>query len=167
MCWRSPWGTSTWAMARCRPTRPTGGQSRYTMRCGSAAWRRPRWAPSSSVGQLRDWPALGAFQIGSTPDGAVTADVLGDTTPIYVSSIGGIVRRLVQSLGPLFADSDISSDAFAFARTRFAKIQSMCAICRNARASFNRCCHLLPPPTLRETPRAAHAPRGLPAAGRP
>ncbi len=70
-----------------------------------------------SVGQFRDWPAQGAFQIGSTPDGAVTADLRGDTTPVYVSSIGGIVRRLVQSLGPLFADTDISSDAFAFADT--------------------------------------------------
>ena len=70
-----------------------------------------------SVGQFRDWPAQGAFQIGSTPDGAVTADVRGDNTPVYVSSIGGIIRRLVQSLGPLFADTDISSDAFAFADT--------------------------------------------------
>jgi hypothetical protein len=70
-----------------------------------------------SVGQYRDWPAQGAFQIGSTPDGAVTADVRGDTTPVYASSIGGIIRRLVQSLGPLFADAEISADAFAFGDT--------------------------------------------------
>lgn len=70
-----------------------------------------------SVGQYRDWPSQGVFQIGSTPDGAVTADVRGDTTPVYVNSLGGIIRRLVQSLGPLLTDAEIDSDAFAFADT--------------------------------------------------
>ncbi len=45
----------------------------------------------------------------------MTADVRGDAVPIYVSSTSGIVRRLVQSLGPVLADADISSDAFGFA----------------------------------------------------
>ncbi len=67
------------------------------------------------VGQYRDWPASGVFQLGSSPDGRVSADVRGDAVPIFVSSTAGIVRRLVQSLGPALADAEIAADAFAFA----------------------------------------------------
>ena len=67
------------------------------------------------IGQFRDWPALGVFQIGASPDGPVTADVRGDAVPLYVSSTAGIVRRLVQSLGPTLGDAEIAADAFAFA----------------------------------------------------
>ncbi len=67
------------------------------------------------VGQYRDWPASGAFQIGASPDGAVTADLRGDAVPIYAGSTAGIVRRLVQSLGPAIQDGEISNDAFDFA----------------------------------------------------
>jgi hypothetical protein len=67
------------------------------------------------VGQYRDLPAVGAFQIGSSPDGPVTADVRGDAVPFYANTTTGVVRRLVQSLGPAMADAEIATDSFAFA----------------------------------------------------
>lgn len=67
------------------------------------------------VGQFRDWPSFGVFQIGASPDGPVTADVRGDAVPLFVSSTAGIVRRLVQSLGSALGDAEIAADAFAFA----------------------------------------------------
>lgn len=70
-----------------------------------------------SVGQYVDIPASGVFQLGSTPDGAVTADLRGDSVPIYVSSHSTVLRRLVQALGPAYADSEIQSLAFDFADT--------------------------------------------------
>lgn len=51
-----------------------------------------------SVGQFRDWPSLGVFQLGSTPDGTVTCDVEGDDSGGYVSTHTGVLRRLIQSL---------------------------------------------------------------------
>ncbi|WP_372918765.1 hypothetical protein [Sandarakinorhabdus sp.] len=68
-----------------------------------------------TVGQYRDWPASGVFQLGSSPDGPVTADVRGDAVPVYVSTTSAILRRLVQSLGPLLADGAIETDSFGFA----------------------------------------------------
>ena len=70
-----------------------------------------------TVGQFRDWPAFGVFQIGSSPDGPVTADVRGDAVPLYVSTTASILRRLVQAFGPAFTDAELHSDAFAFADT--------------------------------------------------
>lgn len=70
-----------------------------------------------AVGQARDWPALGCFQIGASPDGPVTADVRGDAVPLYVSTTAALVRRLAQSLAPALADAEISADSFAFADT--------------------------------------------------
>ncbi|MFN7594398.1 MAG: hypothetical protein ACK5PU_02165, partial [bacterium] len=49
------------------------------------------------VGQARDYPALGLFQLGAAPDGDVTADLRGDTVPIYVNSIAAILRRMLES----------------------------------------------------------------------
>ncbi|OJY71857.1 MAG: hypothetical protein BGP12_09735 [Rhodospirillales bacterium 70-18] len=69
------------------------------------------------VGEFRDWPGLGVFQLGSTPDGPVTTDLRGDNPGGYVSSLAAVLRRLVQSLGPAYADDDIQADAFAFAET--------------------------------------------------
>ena len=68
-----------------------------------------------AVGQYRDRPALGVFQLGSSPDGTVTADVRGDAMPLYVSSTAGILRRLVQSLGPAYLDAELQPDAWSFA----------------------------------------------------
>ncbi|MBN8888787.1 MAG: hypothetical protein J0H91_00660, partial [Rhodospirillales bacterium] len=69
------------------------------------------------VGEFRDWPGRGVFQLGSTPDGPVTTDLRGDNPGGYVSSLAAVLRRLVQSLGPAYADDDIQADAFAFAET--------------------------------------------------
>lgn len=68
-----------------------------------------------TVGEYRDWPALGLFQIGSSPDGAVTCDLRGDNAGGYVSDLAAVLRRLVQSLGPGYGDTDIDTDAFAIA----------------------------------------------------
>lgn len=70
-----------------------------------------------TVGQFIDIPASGVFQLGSSPDGAVTADVRGDSVPLYVSSTATVVKRLVQSLGPALLDAEIAADAFSFADT--------------------------------------------------
>ena len=72
-------------------------------------------AGTPTVGQARDYPALGLFQLGGAPDGDVTADLRGDTTPIYVNGIPSIIRRLLQSLGPGLQDSDFDTVSFAFA----------------------------------------------------
>ena len=70
-----------------------------------------------TVGQFIDLPASGAFQIGSSPDGAVTADVRGDCVPVYVATTALVLKRLVQSLGPAFTDAELHFDAWAFADT--------------------------------------------------
>lgn len=66
------------------------------------------------VAQFRDWPALGIFQLGSTPDGAVTCDVRGDADG-YPNTTGGIIWRLLTVHGPQFTEGDRYSDAWAFA----------------------------------------------------
>ncbi|MCA3273576.1 MAG: hypothetical protein ING12_16445, partial [Roseomonas sp.] len=68
-----------------------------------------------TVGQARDYPALGLFQLGAAPDGDVTADLRGDTVPIYVNSIAGILRRMLESLGLAYDPADFDTTAWAFA----------------------------------------------------
>ena len=68
-----------------------------------------------TVGEYRAWEADGVFQLGSSPDGDVTADALGDAVPTYVSTTAGVVRRLVQSLGPALADGDLQLGTFDLA----------------------------------------------------
>jgi hypothetical protein len=68
-----------------------------------------------TVGEYRAWEADGVFQIGSSPDGAVTADALGDADPVYVSTTAGVVRRLVQSLGPAMTDDELQIGTFDLA----------------------------------------------------
>ncbi len=70
-----------------------------------------------TVGQFIDLPSFGAFQIGSSPDGAVTADIRGDGMPVYVATTALVLKRLVQSLGPAFTDAELHFDAWAFADT--------------------------------------------------
>jgi len=72
-------------------------------------------AGTPTVGQARDYPALGLFQLGAAPDGDVTADLRGDTVPIYVNSIAGILRRMLESLGLAYEAADFDSTAWAFA----------------------------------------------------
>lgn len=67
------------------------------------------------VGQARAFASLGMFQIGSTPDGAVRIDARGDAVGGYVSTTAGVIRRLVQTLGPQLSSGDLDDTAFAFA----------------------------------------------------
>ena len=67
------------------------------------------------VGEARDRPALGVFQLGGSPDGTVTADVRGDVAGGYVDSIAGILRRLVTLLGPQLSSDDLDAEAWAIA----------------------------------------------------
>ncbi|MBR0653070.1 hypothetical protein GXW78_25665 [Roseomonas terrae] len=55
------------------------------------------------------------FQLGSTPDGIVTADVRGDADGGYVSSTAGVLRRLINALGPGVGALEIDGTSFAFA----------------------------------------------------
>jgi hypothetical protein len=66
------------------------------------------------VGQARAWASLGLFQIGSTPDGRVTADVRGDADG-YPNTTGTVLWRLLTSLGPLFAEADRDVTSWLFA----------------------------------------------------
>ncbi|MCA3585823.1 MAG: hypothetical protein IOD03_19365 [Methylocystis sp.] len=67
------------------------------------------------IGQARDYPALGLFQLGAAPDGDVTADLRGDSVPIYVNSIAAILRRMLESLGLAYDPVDFDTTAWAFA----------------------------------------------------
>jgi hypothetical protein len=68
-----------------------------------------------AVGQYRDWPQYGCFQIGFTADGAITCNVKGDAPGgLYAGSTAGLVERvLTGSLGPGLSGSDLDSDSFA------------------------------------------------------
>jgi hypothetical protein len=68
------------------------------------------------VAQFRDWPALGLFQLGSTPDGPVTADVRGDADGFPVTT-ASILWRLLTVTGPQFAPTDRDSDSWSYAET--------------------------------------------------
>lgn len=72
-------------------------------------------AGTPTVGQARDYPALGMFQLGGAPDGDVTADLRGDTTPIYANTTGAILRRLLETLGGAFGPSEFDDTAWGFA----------------------------------------------------
>ena len=67
------------------------------------------------VGQYRDWPALGCFQLGAAPDGEVRADLRGDAVGGYVNSIATVLVRLLQAFGPNIADAELDTGAFALA----------------------------------------------------
>jgi hypothetical protein len=69
------------------------------------------------VGQARVFTGSGAFQLGSSPDGIVTADVQGDSTGGYVSSTAGVLRRLLQSFGPLLSTAQLNVPSFDFSET--------------------------------------------------
>lgn len=65
------------------------------------------------VGEWRDWPALGCFQIGFTPDGDVTCDVRGDApSQAYADTVGGVLRRLLMSPGPALKEADMDAAAW-------------------------------------------------------
>jgi hypothetical protein len=68
-----------------------------------------------TVGQALDLPALGIFQLGGAPDGDVTADARGDAVPNYPNSTGGILRRMLESLGGAFELTEFDELAWGFA----------------------------------------------------
>jgi len=68
-----------------------------------------------AVGQARDFPAFGLFQLGGAPDGDVTADARGDVVPVYQNSTGTILRRMLESLGGAFTFTEFDEDAWGFA----------------------------------------------------
>lgn len=70
-----------------------------------------------TTGQWRDWPAQGAFQLGFTPNGAITCDVRGDNVGAYVDTTGTVLRRLLTSLGPQYAIADFDDAAWTQAET--------------------------------------------------
>lgn len=69
------------------------------------------------VGEFTAWAADGLFQLGSSPDGPVTADVEGDDGDTgYVSSTAGVIRRLLTSLVG-YDDAEIDDQAWDIADT--------------------------------------------------
>lgn len=62
---------------------------------------------SPGVGQWRDWPALGVFQLGFTPDGVITCDAQGDTSPFYAGTTEQVIERLLTTLGPVLSAADL------------------------------------------------------------
>jgi hypothetical protein len=69
---------------------------------------------SPAVGEFTHYASQGVFQLGSTPDGPVTADVAGDVGDAYGAGIGRIIRTLIQDHGPQFADAEIQAASFDF-----------------------------------------------------
>lgn len=70
------------------------------------------------VGQWKDWPAQGCFQIGFAPNGVITCDVRGDAVGFYAGSTVQIVQRMLSTLGPLFSDSDFDLGSFGLVETQ-------------------------------------------------
>lgn len=70
------------------------------------------------IGEWRDWPAFGCFQLGFTPNGTITCDVRGDAVPTYAGTTVQIVQRVLSSLGPLFADTDFDQGSLGLLETQ-------------------------------------------------
>lgn len=68
------------------------------------------------VGQARDWPALGLFQLGGSADGIVSCAVRGEADG-YPATTGAILWRLLTITGPQLSEGDRDSDSWAFAET--------------------------------------------------
>lgn len=64
------------------------------------------------VGEAAIFANVGAFQLGSSPDGAVTCDVDGDAEGEFVDTTSEIIRRLLQDFGPLLPDSAVNDQSF-------------------------------------------------------
>lgn len=71
-------------------------------------------ATTPGVGQFRDWPALGIFQLGSTPDGTITADARGELDA-YPNTTASILRRIMTSLGPQVLNDEFDEPSWMFA----------------------------------------------------
>ncbi|MEE7442666.1 hypothetical protein [Methylobacterium oryzae] len=66
------------------------------------------------AGQYLTQLSGGYIKLGSTPSGRVTADAKGDNAGGYVSTVGGLVKRVAKTL-PIrpFSSADIDDGAFA------------------------------------------------------
>jgi hypothetical protein len=65
------------------------------------------------LGQWADFPALGCFQLGFTPDGVVTCDVAGDAPGgDYAGTTSAVVQRLLTTLGPSVSLAQIDTASF-------------------------------------------------------
>jgi len=73
-------------------------------------------AATVAAGDYRTCLAEGYFRLGTLPAGLVTADVQGDATGSYVSSVAGIVERIVTTRGGL-ASGDVDAAAVAALNT--------------------------------------------------
>lgn len=65
-----------------------------------------------TTGQWRDWPTQGSFQLGFTASGAVTCDVVGDNSVFTALTTTEVVTRMLTSLGPVLAESDLDDRSF-------------------------------------------------------
>lgn len=65
------------------------------------------------IGYWRDWPGLGCFQLGFTPDGDVTCDVRGDAPGgDYAGTLAAVLRRLLMSPGVAMTAADLDAAAW-------------------------------------------------------
>lgn len=64
------------------------------------------------IGQWRDWPAQGVFQLGFSPAGAITCDVRGDAVPFWAATTTEVVTRLLTSLAPGLDPSALDAPSF-------------------------------------------------------
>lgn len=71
------------------------------------------------IGEWKDFPDDGCFQLGFTPDGIITCDVRGDSEAgDYAASTSTVTKRCLTSVGAAFTLSDIDSPSFARVGTR-------------------------------------------------
>lgn len=72
-------------------------------------WERTSGTPVA--GQWRDWPSIGMFQLGGTPDSSaqITCDCRGDNVGGYASSVFGVMQRMISSLGNALGTSIVDS----------------------------------------------------------
>jgi hypothetical protein len=71
-----------------------------------------------SIGEWKDWPVQGCFQLGFTPNGAVSCDVRGDAVGSYAGTTVQVVQRMLTTLGPLFADTDFDLGSLGLLETQ-------------------------------------------------
>ncbi len=69
-------------------------------------------ATAPAAGAYDTCLAEGLIRLGAAPTGAITADVRGDATGSYVNTVGGIVRRILETKCGASA-GDIDSAAFS------------------------------------------------------
>lgn len=70
------------------------------------------------VGEWRDWPDIGCFQIGFSPNGAITCDARGDAVGFYAATTAQILQRLLTTLGPLFSPAELDLPSFGLVDTQ-------------------------------------------------